>query len=66
MFNVSLGGTVNSVAAHQGLIAAAVENVDRTAPGRVAFFTADGQVLAEVGVGAQPDIDAGRSQRGGR
>lgn len=56
LFNVSLGGTVNSVAAHQGLIAAAVENVDRTAPGRVAFFTADGQVLAEVGVGAQPDM----------
>ena len=56
MFNVSLGGTVNSVAAHQGLIAAAVENVDRTAPGRVAFFTADGQVLAEVDVGAQPDM----------
>lgn len=56
LFNVSLGGTVNSVAAHQGLIAAAVENVDKTAPGRVAFFTADGQVLAELAVGAQPDM----------
>lgn len=56
LFNVSLGGTVNSVAAHQGLIAAAVENADKTAPGRVAFFTADGQVLAEVEVGAQPDM----------
>lgn len=56
LFNVNLGGTVNSVAAHQGLIAAAVENVDKTAPGRVAFFAADGQVLAELEVGAQPDM----------
>lgn len=56
MFNVALGGTVNSVAAHKGLIAAAVENDDRIAPGRVAFFTADGRVLAELEVGAQPDM----------
>lgn len=38
MLNVSLGGAVNSVAAHQGLIAAAVENVNRTAAWRVAFL----------------------------
>ncbi len=46
MLNVYLGGTVNSVAAHQGLIAVAVENVDRTAAGWVTFFTADGRGLA--------------------
>lgn len=40
LFNVSLGGTVNSVAAHKGMIAAAVENPVKTAPGRVVFLTA--------------------------
>lgn len=56
LFNVSLGGTVNSVAAHDGLIAAAVENPVKTAPGRVVFLTAEGRTLTDVEVGALPDM----------
>lgn len=56
LFNVSLGGTVNSVAAHKGMIAAAVENPVKTAPGRVVFLTAEGRTLTDVEVGAQPDM----------
>jgi len=56
MFNIALGGTVNSVAAHKGLMAAAVENTVKTEPGRVVFFNADGERLADVEVGALPDM----------
>lgn len=56
LFNVALGGTVNSVAAHKGLIAAAVENPVKTAPGRVVFLTAEGRTLTDVEVGALPDM----------
>jgi 2',3'-cyclic-nucleotide 2'-phosphodiesterase/3'-nucleotidase/5'-nucleotidase len=50
------GGGVNSVAVRGGLVAAAVENANRQAPGRVAFFDADGTLLASVQVGALPDM----------
>ncbi len=56
LFNVALGGTVNSVAAHRGLIAAAVENPVKTAPGRVVFLNAEGRTLTDVEVGALPDM----------
>jgi DNA-binding beta-propeller fold protein YncE len=50
------GGGVNSVAVHGGIIAAAVENTNKQAPGKVAFFDASGAALASVTVGALPDM----------
>ncbi|MEY6433313.1 choice-of-anchor I family protein [Thioalkalicoccus limnaeus] len=66
LFSLNLGtvfangqGIVNSVAVHAGLVAAAVEAVPRTDPGRVVFFDAAGEeglsFLADVEVGALPD-----------
>ncbi len=56
LFSIEAGGVVNSVAVHKGLVAAAVEASPRTDPGRVLFFTADGEMLADVVVGALPDM----------
>lgn len=59
LFEIDLsayGAAVNSVAVHQGLVAAAVENPVKTAPGQAVFLDADGQVLAAVQVGALPDM----------
>ena len=58
LFSVLTGGVVNSVSIYQGLVAAAVEATPKTDPGRVIFFKADGegQILASVTVGAQPDM----------
>jgi DNA-binding beta-propeller fold protein YncE len=59
LFEIDLsayGASVNSVAVHRGLVAAAVENADKTAPGRAVLLDADGQVLAAVQVGALPDM----------
>jgi hypothetical protein len=50
------GGGVNSVAVHDGVIAAAVENTNKQAPGKVAFFDAAGNLLSSVTVGALPDM----------
>jgi DNA-binding beta-propeller fold protein YncE len=66
LFSVDLGtvfpnglGVVNSVDVYKGVVAAAVEAVPKTDPGRVVFFDAaspDGLVfLADVEVGALPD-----------
>ena len=52
----AIGGTANSVAVRDGLIAAAIENEEKQANGFVAFFDADGNVLAQVEVGALPDM----------
>lgn len=52
----SYGGGVNSVAVNQGRIAVAIENTDRTAPGHVVFFDAQGGFQAAVQVGALPDM----------
>ena len=56
--NVSaIGGTVNSVAVHDGLIALAVEAKVKTSPGVVAFYNAaDLKLLSTVTVGALPDM----------
>lgn len=50
------GAGVNSVAADRGRIAVAVENADRTLPGKAVFFDAQGVFQAAVQVGALPDM----------
>jgi len=50
------GGGVNSVAVNRGRIAVAIENTDRTAPGSVVFFDAQGVFQVAVQVGALPDM----------
>jgi 2',3'-cyclic-nucleotide 2'-phosphodiesterase/3'-nucleotidase/5'-nucleotidase len=50
------GGGVNSVAVHGGIVAAAVENADRQAPGKVVFFDTAGSLLSSVTVGSLPDM----------
>lgn len=50
------GRSVNSVAVHKGLVAAAVENAVKTEPGQVVLLDVDGQVRGAVRVGALPDM----------
>lgn len=50
------GAGVNSVAADRGRIAVAVENADRTLPGKAVFFDANGGFQAAVHVGSLPDM----------
>ena len=50
------GNNANSVDSYDGLVAAAIENDDKQAPGVVAFFDADGNFLKQVTVGALPDM----------
>lgn len=50
------GGSVNSVAAHDGVVVAAVANVTRTLPGAAVFFDTDGTFISQVTVGALPDM----------
>lgn len=53
----SLGGGVNSVAVHDGLVALAIEAKQKTSPGVVAFYNAaDLKLLHSVTVGALPDM----------
>ena len=53
----AIGGAVNSVAIHDGLVALAVEAKTKTSPGVVAFYNAaDLKLLNTVGVGALPDM----------
>ena len=53
----AIGGPVNSVAVHDGLIALAVEAKVKTSPGVVAFYNAaDLKLLSTVKVGALPDM----------
>jgi YVTN family beta-propeller protein len=47
---------VNSIAIHNGLIAAAVEDATKTNHGTVRFFDTDGNSRGFVGVGALPDM----------
>lgn len=49
-------GGINSVAAANGLIAAAVAAEAVDAPGQVVFLNADGEVLVSVEAGALPDM----------
>jgi hypothetical protein len=50
------GSSVNSVAVHRGVVAAAVEATVKTNQGKVVLLDADGQVKAAVTVGALPDM----------
>ena len=50
------GKAANSVAVHHGLVVAAVENVDKQAPGAAVFFDTSGRYLKHVAVGALPDM----------
>lgn len=58
--NISMapyGGLVNSVAVHSGKLAAAIESTTKTNPGKVVVFSTDDyHVLANVTVGALPDM----------
>jgi 2',3'-cyclic-nucleotide 2'-phosphodiesterase/3'-nucleotidase/5'-nucleotidase len=51
-----LGGVANSVAVRDGLIAVAIEDVDRQRPGKVVFLNRRFEQVASVMVGAVPDM----------
>lgn len=50
------GGSPNSVAVKNGIVAIALEPADKTAPGSVAFLNTNGDELAFVQVSALPDM----------
>lgn len=50
------GGGPNSVAVKNGLVAVAVEAVDKTSPGQVLFFDTNGVLQRQIAVGALPDM----------
>ena len=51
------GGAVNSVAVHDGKLAAAIQSTDKQANGKVVIFkTSDHSKIAEIVVGALPDM----------
>ena len=50
------GKAANSVAIHGNIVAAAVENDDKQAPGKAVFFDTNGDFIAAVTVGALPDM----------
>ena len=49
-------GAPNSVATHDGLVAVAIESDPKTAPGHVAFYKVNGELITAVQVGALPDM----------
>jgi hypothetical protein len=50
------GAVANSVAVHEGVVAVAVENAEKTDPGMVVFFNRHLKLLGAVQVGALPDM----------
>lgn len=52
----ALGGSINSVATRDGLVAVAIENTNKVLPGKVVFFDPNGVVLKEVTTGVLPDM----------
>jgi DNA-binding beta-propeller fold protein YncE len=50
------GAGVNSVAVHNKVLVAAVENENKTSPGSAVFFDTNGNFLNAVTVGALPDM----------
>ncbi|GJD21798.1 hypothetical protein RIVM261_067540 [Rivularia sp. IAM M-261] len=52
----SFGAVANSVTAKNGIIAVAVEAVDKTNPGKVVFYDTNGTYLKDVQVGSLPDM----------
>jgi 2',3'-cyclic-nucleotide 2'-phosphodiesterase/3'-nucleotidase/5'-nucleotidase len=51
----TFGGVANSVSVFDGVVALAIENEDPQKPGNVVFLDSDGNLLADVEVGALPD-----------
>jgi hypothetical protein len=49
-------GGINSIAVHNGIVAAAVENANPQANGSVVFFDQNGAYLNQLTVGAMPDM----------
>ncbi|MEO9964986.1 MAG: choice-of-anchor I family protein [Reichenbachiella sp.] len=49
------GKSANSVDVHEGIVAAAVENVNKQADGKIVFFDRDGNFINQVTAGALPD-----------
>lgn len=49
-------GGINSVAAYSGILAAAVENKHKQAPGFVVFLDTEGEIVKYMQVGALPDM----------
>lgn len=54
--DISIYGGINSVAAHNGLLVAAIEAVNPQDLGKVYFFDTAGVVLNSLTVGAMPDM----------
>jgi hypothetical protein len=54
--SVPLGGKPNSVAGHDGVVAVAVEEAQKTDNGTVKFFNTSGALLNTLTVGALPDM----------
>jgi Ca2+-binding RTX toxin-like protein len=52
----SFGAVANSVTVKNGIVAVAVEAVDKTNPGKVVFYDANGTYLNDVQVGSLPDM----------
>ena len=52
----ALGGSINSVAVNNGILAVAIENTNKVLNGKVVFFDANGTKLGEVTTGALPDM----------
>ncbi|MCB0597352.1 MAG: choice-of-anchor I family protein [Lewinellaceae bacterium] len=50
------GGRINSVAAHNGIIAVAIQGISSTGPGQVAFLDTNGVFISAATVGAMPDM----------
>lgn len=55
-FSIDVDNGINSVAFHNGILAAAVEGESKQDPGEVQFYNADGEWLKSVTVGALPDM----------
>ena len=53
---VAFAGKINSVAAHEGLIAAALEAEEKSDPGSIVFLNSEGDYLSSVTAGAMPDM----------
>lgn len=49
-------GNINSVAVKNGIVAAAIEDLNPQQPGKVVFFDTNGVYISQVTVGAMPDM----------
>ncbi|MCF8411497.1 MAG: choice-of-anchor I family protein, partial [Crocinitomicaceae bacterium] len=54
--NLSTYGGINSIVAHNGVVACAIESVPAQNNGKVVFFDANGVYINQVEVGAMPDM----------